>query len=217
MSKPIVYLAVMLMLCFSAVLVAQDKPADKAAAPEVDKEGFRPLFNGKDLANWKADDEAKKHWAIADGIIKYDGKNKDLWTQETFGDFVLKVDWRLLEKNGDSGIYLRGSSKCQCNIWCDPLGSGEVYGYRTDAKQPEEVRKACTPKKKADKPVGEWNSFVITMKGDRLTVVLNGDEVISNAQLPGAAAKGPIALQHHGNPMEFRNISLKELKEPAAK
>jgi hypothetical protein len=41
--------------------------------------------------------------------------------------------------------------------------------------------------------------------------------VISNAQLPGAAAKGPIALQHHGNPMEFRNISIKELKEPAAK
>jgi hypothetical protein len=217
MSKPLAYLSILLMLGLCAVLVAEDKPADKAAAPEVDKEGFRLLFNNKDLTGWKADDEAKKHWLIADGIIKYDGKNKDLWTQDTFTDFILKVDWRLIEKGGDSGIYLRGSSKCQVNIWCDALGSGEVYGYRTDSKQPDEVRKGCTPKKKADKPVGEWNSFVITLKGDRLTVVLNGDEVISSAQLPGAPAKGPIALQHHGNPIEFRNIAIKELKEPAAK
>jgi len=181
-----------------------------------EKDEFTALFNGKDLAGWKADDEQKKHWTIEDGILKHDGKGKDLWTEVKYTDFVLKVDWRM-PKAGDSGIYVRGSSKCQANIWCDPMGSGEVYGYRTDGSQPEEVRKACTPKKKADKPVGEWNSFIITMKGDRLTVVLNGEEVISNAQLPGAAAKGPIALQHHGNPMEFRNISIKELKEPAAK
>jgi hypothetical protein len=224
MLKPLAYLAVVLMVGFSLALAAEEKPAapadkpaaDKPAAPAVDKEGFRPLFNGKDLAGWKADDEAKTHWIIEDGVIKYDGKNKDLWTQDSFTDFVLKVDWRLMTQGGDSGIFLRGSSKCQCNIWCDKLGSGEVYGYRTDSKQPEEVRKACTPSKRADKPVKEWNSFVITMKGDRLTVVLNGEEVISNAQLPGAPPKGPIALQHHGTPLEFRNILIKELKEPAA-
>lgn len=179
-------------------------------------DGFRPLFNGKDLAGWKADDAAKEHWKIEDSVIKYDGKNTNLWTQDPFADFVLKVDWRF-EKAGDSGIYLRGKDKSQVNIWCDKMGSGEVWGYRTDNNQPEEVRKACTPKKNADKPVGQWNSFVITMKGDRLTIVLNGEEVISNAQLPGIPAAGPIALQHHGNPIEFRNIQIKELKKPEAK
>ncbi|HUU92658.1 MAG TPA: DUF1080 domain-containing protein, partial [Phycisphaerae bacterium] len=95
--------------------------------------------------------------------------------------------------------------------------SGEVWGYRTDKNQPEAVRQAATPKKVADKPVGQWNTFVITMKGDRLTVVLNGEEVISDAQLPGLKPSGPIALQHHGNPIEFRNILIKELKKPEAK
>jgi len=186
-------------------------PACLLAAEEKKDEDFRPLLDG-DLSKWKADDKVKEHWKLADGILKYDGKNSHLWTKESFGDFVLKVDWRLPEK-GDSGIYLRGMSKAQCNIWVNPLGSGEVWGYRTDKNQPEEIRKACTPKKVADKPVGEWNTFVITMKGDRLTVVLNGEEVISQAQLPDVKPSGPIALQHHGNPIEFRNIFVKELGE----
>src|SRR5438105_13210613 len=99
----------------------------------------------------------------------------------------------------DSGIYLRGSSKSQVNIWMWPIGSGEVYGYRTDRRMPPEVRAAVTPKKKADRPRGEWNTFEITMKGDRLWVKLNGEEVISNAELPGVHKEGPIALQHHGS------------------
>jgi len=187
-----------------------------AKEPMADTEGFVPIFNGKDLAGWKADDAAREHWKVVDGVITYDGKNKTLWTEAEFADFILKVDWRLPAK-GDSGIYLRGSSKAQCNIWVDPLGSGEVWGYRTDKNQPEAVRQAATPKKVADKPVGQWNTFVITMKGDRLTVVLNGEEVISDAQLPGLKPSGPIALQHHGNPIEFRNILIKELKKPEAK
>jgi len=138
---------------------------------------------------------------VHDGIIDYDGKDGDLWSQKEFGDFVVQVDWRWSRKPveverpiikpdgsqegtmkvleaGDSGIYLRGSSKSQVNIWCWPVGSGEVYGYRTDGSQPAEVRAGVTPKKKADKPIGEWNRFVITMKGDRLTVMLNGETVI---------------------------------------
>ena len=48
------------------------------------------------------------------------------------------------------------------------------------------------------------------MKADRLTVVLNGREVISQAQLKGVAAKGPVALQRHGNPIEFKAIYVKK-------
>ena len=124
--------------------------------------------------------------------------------------------------DSDSGIYMRGSSKAQVNIWCWPVGSGEVYGYRTDNAMPPAVRAGVTPKRNADRDIGAWNAFEITMRGDRLTVVLNGEEVISNAQLPGVPARGPIALQHHGakkdgvwaSPpalVQFRNISIKEL------
>ena len=50
------------------------------------------------------------------------------------------------------------------------------------------------------------------MKGDRLTVILNGKTVIENAQLPGVAERGPIALQHHGDPIQFANIYVRELE-----
>ncbi len=177
-----------------------------------DDEGFVPLFNGRDFEGWQFKDKYRDHWTVKDGIIDYDGQGGgDLWTEKEFADFVLKVDWRLPRK-GDSGIYLRGSSKSQVNIWVNPLGSGEVYGYRTDNKMPEEVRKAVTPSKVADKPVGEWNSFEITMKGERLTVILNGEKVIDSARLPGVKPAGRIALQHHGDPVQFRNIRLRELK-----
>jgi hypothetical protein len=130
---------------------------------------------------------------------------------------------RLSVPDSDSGLYMRGSSKAQVNIWCWPVGSGEVYGYRTDNKMTPEVRAGVTPKRNADRDIGAWNTFEITMRGDRLTVVLNGEEVISRAQLPGIPARGPIALQHHGarkngvwtsppSLVQFRNIAIKELK-----
>jgi hypothetical protein len=179
--------------------------------------------------------------------------DKNLWTEKEYGDFVLRVEWRFKEtpytnpnvpiirwdgahKKGpdgkeikiavpdsDSGIFLRGSGKSQVNMWCWPIGSGEVYGYRMDEKMPAAVRAGVTPKANADNDVGQWNAFEITMKGDRLTVVLNGVTVIENAQLPGVAARGPIALQHHGEKkdgvwtgppslVQFRNLAIRELK-----
>lgn len=225
-----------------------------------DDAGFTSLFNGKDLTGWKLPEEDNGHWKVVDGVIDYDAKSeakkdKNLWSEKNYKDFVLKLDWRLKPDAGymnkvpvilpdgshkkgddgkelrveiedvDSGIYLRGSSKSQVNIWMWPIGSGEVYGYRTDAKMPAEVRAGVTPKKKADKPRGEWNAFEITLKGDRLWVKLNGEEVIANAELPGIPSEGPLALQHHGgfnaktnswsgppSLVQFRNISIKELK-----
>jgi len=178
---------------------------------------------------------------------------KSLWSEKEYGDFVLQVDWRIKETpytnpnvpvilpdgshktdesgkeikqsipDSDSGVFLRGSGKYQVNIWCWPIGSGEVYGVRMDKKLPSEVRAGVTPKKKADKPIGEWNTFEITVKGDRLWVKLNGDQVIENALLPGILPKGKLALQHHGGKnkegkwtsppslVQFRNIKIKEL------
>ncbi|HET6543999.1 MAG TPA: DUF1080 domain-containing protein, partial [Chryseolinea sp.] len=124
--------------------------------------------------------------------------------------------------DSDSGILLRGVGKCQANIWGWPIGSGEVYGYRMDDKMPPEVRRGVTPKTNADKNIGEWNTFKITMKGNRMSVELNGINVIENALLPELPEKGRIGLQHHGvktngewtsppSLVQFRRIYIKEI------
>ena len=184
-------------------------------------------------------------------ILKMEG-DKNIWSSKELKDFTLHAEWRLKRTEGiyntptvlpdgsylldadgekvttaspgaDSGIYLRGSSKAQLNIWTWPIGSGEVYGYRNNQKNPV-IRAGVTPKVNADNPVGEWNTFHVTLKGDRLTVDLNGKRVLDNAQLPGIPESGPIVLQHHGgydsvkqewngasSLVQFRNIHVKEL------
>jgi hypothetical protein len=176
-----------------------------------------------------------------DGQSDAEGEDKHLWTEKEYGNFVLMVDWcqpdvavpeyvpvilpsgdQAKDENGkeitaavldagDSGIYLRGTSKCQINIWNWPVGSGEIWGYRTDMDMPAAVRRAATPILCADHKPGEWNRFIITAIEDRITVELNGKTVINAAQLPGVPRKGPIALQHHGDHIQFANIYIKEL------
>lgn len=112
---------------------------------------------------------------------------------------------------GDSGFYFRGDKRCQANIWCQDLGSGEVNGYRTDKSMPPATRRGCIPLKKADRALGEWNAFEVTIKANRMTVILNGEKVIDAVELPGLPESGPIALQHHHDPVQFRNLWVKEL------
>jgi hypothetical protein len=219
--------------------LAPDMCADLSAA------GMRPMFDALEMKGWKegADrGEAKpEHWTVSNGVVRFDGKGKSLWSDESYGDFEMICDWRWTgEHQGrmqrpfigadgstmknpdgsdktveveerDSGIYLRGSSKSQVNIWSWPCGSGEVYGYRTDASMPPEVRAAVTPKENADAPVGQWNRFRIRMVGDVLNVWNNGKHVIVDAKLPGVAKRGPVALQSHGCPIEFYNVMIQRL------
>lgn len=214
----------------------------------LEKQGFRPLYNGSDLSGWQVLPGHREHWSAKNGLIDYDGKSEEkdkcLWTTESFCDFVLMADVRLTREpemakspvilpngetarnadgtnkeaevlyNGDTGIYLRGDSKNQVNIGNRYIGSGEIYGYRVDTALPAEVRAAVTPKIKADNPPGEWNRFVITMKGSRVTVNLNGQDVVENALLPGISDCGEIALQDDhasNNTCQFANIYIKKL------
>ncbi len=189
------------------------RPADPAETADR-AEDFTPLYNGVDFGGWRFGPEHEGHFRAADWTIDYDGGGADLWTERSFADFVLVCDWRWTHpEGGDSGIYLRGDSKSQVNIWNSPIGSGEVHGYRTDADMPPDVWAAVTPVTAADAPIGQWNRFVITMRGDRLTVVLNGATVIDRARLPGVAAEGPIALQQHGSAIQFANLFIRELRE----
>mgnify|MGYP002639219203 CR=1 FL=1 len=215
-------------------------PLDTALVATEDV-GFKSIYNGRDFEGWDFKPEHDGSWVAKDWRLDYDGKSSDLWSLAEYGDMEMIVDWRWTgpahkamlpvvlangdeDKNadgtpmrvevdecGDSGVYLRGSSKSQVNIWCWPVGSGEVYGYRTDRRMSPEVRAGVTPTVNADAPLGEWNRFHIKMVGDRLSVALNGQVVIENAQLPGVAERGRIALQNHGNPLQFANIYIKEL------
>jgi len=82
--------------------------------------------------------------------------------------------------DSDSGIYLRGSDRHQVNIWCWPIGSGEMYSVRRDKTMCTQVRVAVTPRVKADNKIGQWNRFEITVRGNVVTVVLNGQTVIAS-------------------------------------
>jgi hypothetical protein len=206
---------------------AEDKAGSKDNSPP---EGFLALFNGKDLTNWqglielparakmspekraeaqkKANEKYLPHWTVKDGILQYDGKGQSLQTVKDYGNFELYVDWKI-GKKGDSGLYLRGNPQVQ--IWDNPIGSGGLYNNQKHPSKPLKV---------ADKPVGQWNTFHIIMKGDRVTVLLNGEKVVENTPLENywtkgqpLPAKGPIELQHHGDHLWFKNIYLKELPD----
>jgi hypothetical protein len=99
-----------------------------------------------------------------------------------------------------------------------------MYGLRSDPKTPAELRTSLTPRTQADRPVGEWNRFEITVRGDEVKVVLNDKLVIPGAHLPGLRASGPIGLQHHGQMrggqwtgppslIQYKNIFIKVLKD----
>lgn len=205
-----------------------------ATTSETKDDEFRSLFNGEDFTGWIVPEGDGGHWRVVDGVIDYDARSqapddKNLWTEEEFEDFVLRLDWRithteyvnpnvrLIRPDGshqkdadgeditismpdsDSGVYLRGMPKAQVNIWTWPVGSGEVYGYRMDPDMPAEVREAVTPDKFADNHIGEWNTFEIRMVGDTLNVELNGQHVIKDAHLVDVNDSGQIAFQHHGH------------------
>jgi hypothetical protein len=205
------------------------------AADNTPPAGFVALFNGQDLAGWKglvadpkkraamskeelataqeaADQKMRDHWKVVDGQLVYDGKGDSLCTVKDYGNFELLCDWKIL-KDGDSGIYLRGSPQVQ--IW-DPavqpamgVGSGGLYNNQKNPSKPS-IR--------ADKPVGEWNRFRIRMVGDKVSVWLNDKLVTDNVVLENYWERdkpiyetGQIELQHHGNTLYFKNIYLKSL------
>lgn len=169
------------------------------------------------------------------------GKDYNLSTTKKYKDFTLMLDWRLTGKPvvkphqwlmddgqfhtdaagklimkdnltwGDSGVFLRGTRAAQINIWCQPCGSGEVGTKFKDRQATKEVRMKTMPSIRADNGPGEWNRFIITLRGDRVDVSLNGKGVIQGARVKDIPTEGPITLQNHKDAVEFRHIFIKEL------
>ena len=198
--------------------------------------GFESMFNGKDLTGWKglvsnpvarskmtaedllkaeaeANAKAKQDWVIDNGLLVFTGHGDNLCTVKKYGDFEMYVDWKITEK-GDAGIYLRGSPQVQ--IWDTSrrevgaqVGSGGLYNNKINESKPSTV---------ADNPINQWNNFHIIMKGDRVTVFLNGIKVTDNVVLENywdrnlpIFVKEQIELQAHGTYVAYRNLFIREL------
>ena len=198
--------------------------------------GFVSLFNGKDLTGWKGlvsnpiargkmseaelataqqkiNESIQKDWIIKDGLLVFTGHGDNLCTDKQYGDMEMYVDWKITEK-GDAGIYLRGTPQVQ--IWDTSrrevgaqVGSGGLYNNQKNISKPLLV---------ADNKIGEWNTFHIIMKGDKVTVYLNGILVTDNISLENywdrkipLFTKEQIELQAHGTYVAYRNIYLREL------
>ena len=203
-----------------------------------DEHGFVSLFNGKDLTGWKglvgnpisrgkmtadaldaaqakANESIGKDWVVKDGLLIFTGHGDNLVTEKKYGNIELYVDWKITEK-GDAGIYLRGSPQVQ--VWDTSrrevgaqVGSGGLYNNTTNPSKPSSV---------ADNPIGTWNTFRIIMKGEKVTVYLNGVKVTDEVTLENYwDRKQPIfpeeqiELQAHGTYVAYRNIYLRELPD----
>lgn len=205
--------------------------------------GYVSLFNGKDLTGWKglvenpitrskmkakqlataqakADEIMRKDWTIENGCLTYVGNGYDnICTEKQYGDFEMLVDWRLDAAGAepDAGIYLRGTPQVQ--IWDiartnvgAQVGSGGLYNNQKYKSIPSHV---------ADNPTGEWNTFRIVMQGDRVSVWLNGDNVVDNVIMENYWDRSQpipyidqIELQAHGSKVWYRDIYVKEFASP---
>lgn len=222
--------------------------AAPAAAQQTPPKGFTSLFNGRDLSGWRGRqqdyspyEEAKltkeelaakqaqwnadrdQHWRVdADRKeLVSDGHGVFLATDKDYADFELYVDWKMVEHNGDSGVYLRGFPQVQ--VWDPdnprevgngaPKGSGALWN-----DNPENPGR--WPLVKADSPVGEWNTFRIRIVGNRVWIWLNGKQTVDGQVMDNyfdrskpILPSGPIELQTHGSEIRFRNIFVREIKD----
>jgi len=165
------------------------------------------LFNGKDLTGWKmSDPSAKVAWTVENGALTSPGHGPELISDARFQDFKLHIEFNC-GKGANSGIYLRGRYELQ--VEDDPVPetmsqrTGGVYGFL--APTPEAPRKP-----------GEWQTYDVALVGRMVTVVLNGQTIIDNQEIPGITGgaldsqeelSGPIYLQgSEDGHVAFRNI-----------
>jgi len=163
------------------------------------------LFVGKTLDAWNVAEGSK--WNITGDVLTNSASGSNLVTKEKYTDFKLHIECRI-PKNGNSGIYLRGRHEVQVS---DDYGKepgptlfGAIYGF-------------ITPNEMVAKPAGEWQTYDITLLGNRVTVVANGNAIIVDQVIPGITGgaldahegkPGPLMLQGDHGPIEYRNIIL---------
>jgi hypothetical protein len=189
---------------------------------------FAPLFNGKNLDGWTERQVRKGQegrWSVEDGILKAKPGSGWLGTEKTYGDYVLRVEWKIVE-NGNSGVFIRvpttefkGSpSDAGFEIQILDDNGSQYKGKLKPYQYSGGLYHFIGPSKNVFKGAGEWNSFELTVKGDEITVVYNGEKVVEadiskNADMQKRPKKGYIGLQNHGTAVEFRRVDIKVLDQ----
>jgi hypothetical protein len=204
--------------------------------PQSAMSGWRVLFDGKSLDNWRGYKGATvpSGWHVAHGTLAKDAPVADIVSKDEFGDFELELDWRIGD-GGNSGIFYRGTEEYDHIYWSAP-----EYQLLDDLKAADnKTRLTCAGAAYALypspaghlKPIGEWNTTRIIAKGRHVEHWLNGVKLLEyELQSPdweakvkaskfgewpnyGRAARGHIALQgDHAGSLAFQNIRIRELR-----
>jgi len=180
------------------------------------EEGFRPLFNGRNLDGWDGD---PRLWSVHNGMIVGSTEhatllqNSFLISRQSFANFILRVECKL--RNHNSGIQFRSEELPHWVVrgYQADMGEDNYWGNIYEEKGTRETMVDGWPKGKSVVRLKDWNEYEISCDGDHIQLKLNG---VQTADLHDSAKKsGILALQlHSGPPMEayFRNIRIKELK-----
>jgi len=191
-----------------------------------DEPGFVPLYDGRSLAGWTPIGSKPGNWRVEAGLLVTRGDGKGwLSFNRAFGDFTLRLEYRT-GRGGNSGVLIRAPHRG------DPSFAGMEVQILDDAApayrslQPAQyagsVYGVLPARRGHARPAGEWNSLKIRAVGTRITVELNGAEVVDGEasahpealdRHPGLSQRtGFIGLQSHSEPIQFRGIAIRELR-----
>ncbi len=188
----------------------------------VETTGFVPLFNGRDLTGWDGDTAL---WSARDGVLVGASpglkRNEFLSTERTYGDFMLKLTFRLANGLGNSGVQFRS----------DQLPPNEMIGYQADIGQNywgclyDESRRKRVLQQGSEAAVKSlkkdgWNSYEVRAMGPNIRLMLNGKNSVNYTETdPEIKTDGKIAVQvHAGGPMriEFKDVYIQPLPRPTS-
>ena len=191
---------------FASPLTAADEP------------GSRTLFNGKDLAGWEGDTTL---WKVEGEAIVGDSPgikhNQFLCTKEEFGDFELKLEFRVKDGAGNTGVQFRTKKipdSTEVSGYQADLGD-KYWGCLYDESRRNKILVSASPDLEKVLKKSDWNEYAIRAEGDHITLKINGVTTVDYKEPEAEIARsGIIALQvHSGGPMrvDFRNIRIKVL------
>jgi len=193
-----------------------------------------PLFNGKNLSGWKH--VGNGYMTVEDGIIQtHGGMGLLYWTGAKFGNCIIRVVYRMRDENSNAGFFIRIPIEPK-EEWMPVF-----YGYEVQIDNHPELSGEdeyhstgmlyafTKPLAIAWKPGPEWNTFEITLDGDRTIVMLNGVKVTDYKEgdlvpprkfdfepFPGPRPEyGFIGLQNHGenDVVFFKEVAIKPLEK----
>jgi Domain of Unknown Function (DUF1080) len=193
-----------------------------------DTEGFKPIFNGKDLTGWAGPLDCA---AVVDAALVWQaGKSGTIYTQEEFTNFVVRLEFKL-PPGANNGLAIRYPGEgnpayvgmCECQVLDDNYE--QATGTKIDPRQAHGSAYGMVGAHRGfHHPVGEWNYQEVTVNGSTIRVELNGVKILdadlskvsdfmSNSAHPGKnRTSGHFGLAGHDDPVTFRNISIKSLK-----